>query len=218
MVQVCMHFLYVHLFAKFVSKALFNAALGNVMGIFACPALMSGRQEEIKIGVNSGTYTYTYTDDVLRAVLFMMIFLVFQQDPRVFPPGTPRGNPDYLNVLKTLGFTVLLPLVVGQIIRFYFPDPIKKAAAKLRFPIINNIALLFLVWSVFCDGVASHAFDHMSAVDIVAMIFVDILMYLFGCGLCLLVARVPWPFSREPWWITKWRFSRQDSVAIMVRT
>lgn len=47
MVQVCMHFLYVLFFAKFVSKALFNAALGNVMGIFACPALMSGRQEEI---------------------------------------------------------------------------------------------------------------------------------------------------------------------------
>ncbi|KAJ8656204.1 hypothetical protein O0I10_007998 [Lichtheimia ornata] len=161
--------------------ALFNAALGNVMGIFACPALMS----------------------------------VFQQDPRVFPPGTPRGNPDYLNVLKTLGFTVLLPLVVGQIIRFYFPDPIKKTAAKLRFPIINNIALLFLVWSVFCDGVASHAFDHMSAVDIVAMIFVDIFMYLFGCGLCLFVARVPWPFAYEPRWIKKWRFSRQDSVAIM---
>lgn len=142
---------------------------------------------------------------------------MFQQDPRVFPPGTPRGNPDYLNVLKTLGFTVLLPLVVGQIIRFYFPDPIKKTAAKLRFPIINNIALLFLVWSVFCDGVASHAFDHMSAVDIVAMIFVDIFMYLFGCGLCLFVARVPWPFAYEPRWIKKWRFSRQDSVAIMVR-
>lgn len=31
-------------YANFVctSTALFNAALGNVMGIFACPALMSG--------------------------------------------------------------------------------------------------------------------------------------------------------------------------------
>lgn len=148
----------------------------------------------------------------------MFLNLVFQNDTRIFVPGTPRGNPDYIPVLQNLGLTVLVPLVVGQIIRFLFSDFVKKWAAKLRFPIINNIALLFLVWSVFCDGVASDAFSQMTGVDIVAIIFVDIFMYLFGCALCLWVARFPWPskLMAEPAWIDKWRFSREDSVAIMV--
>ncbi|KAI9246285.1 SBF-like CPA transporter family-domain-containing protein, partial [Phascolomyces articulosus] len=164
------------------SGALFNAAFGNLLGIFICPALMT----------------------------------VFQQDPRVFPPGTPHGNPNYVNIFRTLGFTVLLPLVIGQIIRFIFSEPVKKLAAKLRFPIINNVALLFLVWSVFCDGVASDAFNQMTAVDIVSIIFVDIFMYVFACLLCIYVARVPWPpFLSKPKRLDQWRFEKQDTVAIM---
>ncbi|KAG2199712.1 hypothetical protein INT47_012848 [Mucor saturninus] len=161
--------------------ALFNAALGNVLGIFVSPALMTA----------------------------------FQNDPIVFEPGTDRGNPDYLSVLKTLGSTVLAPLVLGQLIRYLFPVRVKYLAAKFKFPIINSLALLCLVWSVFCDGVASDAFTKMTAVDIVAIIFVDIFMYLFGCAACLFVARLPWPLKEEPQWVTRWRFSKKDSVAIM---
>ncbi|KAI8075622.1 putative sodium bile acid cotransporter [Thamnidium elegans] len=161
--------------------ALFNAALGNVLGIFISPALMTA----------------------------------FQNDPIVFEPGTDRGNPDYLKVLKTLGSTVLAPLVVGQIIRYLFPVRVKYLATKFKFPIINSLALLCLVWSVFCDGVASDAFTKMTGVDIVAIIFVDIFMYGFGCVACLFVARLPWPTKKEPKWVSKWRFSRKDSVAIM---
>ena len=163
--------------------ALFNAALGNVLGIFLSPALMTA----------------------------------FQNDPIVFEPGTARGNPDYLNVLKVLGSTVLAPLVVGQVIRYLFNDRVKYLADKFKFPIINSLALLCLVWSVFCDGVASDAFFKMTGVDIVAIIFVDIFMYLFGCAACLFVARLPWPkrYIQEPTWVAKWRFSRQDAVAIM---
>ncbi|KAG1140671.1 hypothetical protein G6F37_003164 [Rhizopus arrhizus] len=161
--------------------ALFNAALGNVLGIFISPALMTA----------------------------------FQNDPLVFEPGTPRGNPDYLNVLKNLGLTVLLPLVVGQVIRYLFSAKVKYIAAKLRFPILNSLALLCLVWSVFCDGVASDAFHRTSGLDIVAIIFMDIFMYLFGCFVCLFVARLPWPTKKVPKWVLRWRFSKQDSVAIM---
>ncbi|CEG74747.1 hypothetical protein RMATCC62417_09908 [Rhizopus microsporus] len=161
--------------------ALFNAALGNVLGIFVSPGLMTA----------------------------------FQNDEIVFQPGTARGNPDYVNVLKTLGLTVLAPLVVGQFIRFLFPKQIKYIAAKCRFPIINSLALLCLVWSVFCDGVASDAFHRTSGVDIVAIIFVDIFMYLFGCATCIYIARLPWPTKNEPKWVSKWRFSRKDTVAIM---
>ncbi|CAO3703143.1 unnamed protein product [Rhizopus stolonifer] len=161
--------------------ALFNAALGNVLGIFISPALMTA----------------------------------FQNDELVFQPGTARGNPDYLSVLKTLGLTVLLPLVVGQIIRYFFSSKVKYLAAKLRFPILNSLALLCLVWSVFCDGVASDAFHRTSGVDIVAIIFVDIGMYLFGCATCLFVARLPWPTKKVPNWVLKWRFTKQDAVAIM---
>lgn len=137
----------------------------------------------------------------------------------MFEPGTVRGNPEYVQILKTLGSTVLAPLVVGQILRFLFPVGIKKIATKCRFPIINSLALLCLVWSVFCDGVASDAFKNTTSVDIVAIIFVDIGMYLFGCFASIFIARLPWPkkYIREPKWVAKWRFSRKDAVAIMVK-
>ncbi|KAL0092412.1 SBF-like CPA transporter family-domain-containing protein [Phycomyces blakesleeanus] len=165
------------------SAALLNAALGNTLGIFISPALMT----------------------------------VFGNDKLLFPPGSAQGVPDYLNVLKNLGLTVLLPLVVGQIIRYIFPVQIKYLAVKLKFSIINSLALLCMVWSVFCDGVATHAFSKMSASDTVAMIGVDIFMYLFGCTACIVVGRLPWPHKlmQEPAWLDRWRFSRKDTVAIM---
>ncbi|KAI9303970.1 SBF-like CPA transporter family-domain-containing protein [Cunninghamella echinulata] len=164
------------------SAALFNAALGNVLGIFISPAIMT----------------------------------VFGDDRILFPPGSARGKPDYIKVLFQLGLTVLVPLVVGQIIRFFFNQPVKKLSQKFKFPIINSLALLVMVWSVFCDGVASNAFHQLSGVDIVAIIGIDIFMYLFGCGLCIFLCRLPWPSSwNEPAWITKYRFNRADTVAVM---
>ncbi|CAO3583334.1 unnamed protein product [Absidia cylindrospora] len=164
------------------SAAVFNAALGNVLGIFISPALMT----------------------------------VFGDDRILFPPGSARGKPDYIKVLFQLGLTVLLPLVVGQIIRFLFPATIKKLSQKLKFPIINSLALLIMVWSVFCDGVASDAFHKLSGVDIVAIIGVDIFMYLFGCALCLFICRLPWPRRfTEPAWLDKYRLTRKDAAAVM---
>lgn len=142
---------------------------------------------------------------------------MFQNDPIVFEPGTDRGNPNYLLVLKTLGSTVLAPLVIGQLIRYMFPVRVKYLATRFKFPIINSVALLCLVWSVFCDGVASDGFHQMHGIDIVAIVFVDIFMYLFGCAACLFLARLPyWPTKKEPNWVVQWRFSRKDAVAIMV--
>ncbi|KAI8064380.1 SBF-like CPA transporter family-domain-containing protein [Gongronella butleri] len=165
------------------SAAVVNAAIGNILGIFISPALMT----------------------------------IFGDDSVLFPPGSARGKPDYTHILFQLGLTVLVPLIVGQVIRYFFPDIVKKLAQKLKFSIINSIALLIMVWSVVCDGVATRAFYSLSAVDIVAIIFVDIGLYLVACAFCILVARLPWPFTRwdEPAWLEKWRFSREDAVAIM---
>ncbi|KAF7726996.1 hypothetical protein EC973_008109 [Apophysomyces ossiformis] len=141
---------------------------------------------------------------------------VFGDDHVLFPPGSARGTPNYVDILKNLGLTVLLPLVVGQVIRFLFPKTIKYLAAKLRFSIINSLALLTMVWSVFCDGVATNAFNKMTGVDIVAIIGFDMFMYCFGCCLTIFVARLPWPSNlKEPKWVRRWRFSREDAVAMM---
>ncbi|KAI8979549.1 SBF-like CPA transporter family-domain-containing protein [Mycotypha africana] len=145
------------------------------------------------------------------------LMTAFQNDPIVFEPGTDRGNPDYINVLKTLGCTVLAPLVVGQVIRYFFPTKVKYLAARCKFSIINTLALLLLIFSTFCDGVASDAFHKLSGVDIVAIIFVDIFMYLFGCAVSLFIARLPWPsnYSDTPKWVKKLRFPKKDAIAIM---
>ncbi|KAI7858453.1 SBF-like CPA transporter family-domain-containing protein [Circinella umbellata] len=169
-------------------------------------------------GNDSGALVNAALGNILGIFISPALMQVFGDDSRIFTPGT-RGTVDFLSVLRTLGLTVLLPLVIGQVIRYFFTQKVKYLAAKLHFSIINSLALLCMVWSVFCDGVASNAFHRMSGVDIIAIIGVDIFMYLLGCSVCLAVARVPWPSkllsSPTPKLVKKWRFSRQDAVAIM---
>ncbi|KAI9271529.1 SBF-like CPA transporter family-domain-containing protein [Phascolomyces articulosus] len=169
-------------------------------------------------GNDSGALVNAALGNILGIFVSPALMQLFGDDNRIFTPGT-RGTVDFLSVLKTLGLTVLLPLVVGQVIRYFFTRKVKYLAAKLHFSIINSLALLCMVWSVFCDGVASDAFHRMSGVDIIAIIGVDIFMYLLGCSFCIFVARVPWPSkllsTPTPALVKKWRFSRQDAVAIM---
>ncbi|RUS18870.1 putative sodium bile acid cotransporter [Endogone sp. FLAS-F59071] len=120
---------------------------------------------------------------------------------------------DYLSVLENLGATILAPLVIGQIIQSIWPDTIAKWRARLRLSDINSLCLLLLVWSVFCDTFTSNSFAMIHATDIIAILIINLFLYIGFSLLCLFLARLPVPHG--PLWISRWRFSREDTVAIM---
>lgn len=122
-----------------------------------------------------------------------------------------------VSVLKQLGLTVLIPLIVGQIIQWLFTEEVAKIKEKWRLSDISSIALLLMVWSVFSDAVASGSFSAVTAKDIIVVAIINAIFYVSFSLLCLFLARLPLPgFINTPNWIKKLRYSREDTVAVMV--
>ncbi|ORZ16882.1 SBF-like CPA transporter family-domain-containing protein [Absidia repens] len=169
------------------ASALMNAALGNVLGIFVSPALVS-----------------TFQTPLLDAT---------PEDESASQVG---GVVDFASVLKQLGLTVLVPLVIGQAIQWMFTEKVAKIKEKCRLSDVSSVALLIMVWSVFSDAVYSGSFSAVTAKDIVIIAVINAVFYITFSLTCLLLARLPLPkFINTPDWIKRLRYSREDTVAVM---
>ncbi|KAG2220281.1 hypothetical protein INT45_009896 [Circinella minor] len=168
------------------ATALMNAAVGNVLGIFISPALVDTFQEPL--------IEATPENETAQA----------------------GGHVDFVSVLKQLGITVLIPLVVGQLIQIAFTEPVAKIKVKWRLSDVSSVALLTMVWSVFSDAFYNHSFDAVGVTDIVAVIIMNIGFYILFSLLSFFLAYLPFPSSlKEPSWVKRLRYSREDTVAIM---
>lgn len=154
--------------------------------------------------------------NVLGIFVSPALVYLFLRDDNV--SGTANGNStgaqlDYVSVLENLGATVLAPLVVGQIIQSIWPDRVARWRGRLRLNDVNTACLLLLVWSIFSDTFASDSFAMVHATDLIAVLVINPFLYVSFSFLCLFLARLPLPYA--PAWITQWRFSREDTVAVM---
>ncbi|GJJ72714.1 solute carrier family 10 (sodium/bile acid cotransporter), member 7 [Entomortierella parvispora] len=115
------------------SLALFNAALGNLLGVFFSP----------------------------------LIVLLLLDGTAMSPSG--KHGLDYPTILRDLGSTILLPIIVGQIYLYFFPRSIAWAKRMVHFPTLNSTCLLILVWTVFCDAFNNNTFASVTAGEIIAV-------------------------------------------------
>ncbi|KAG1138983.1 hypothetical protein G6F37_002444 [Rhizopus arrhizus] len=169
------------------ASALMNAALGNVLGIFVSPALVSLFQQPLIIATPENEST-----------------------------TEAAGTVDFASVLKQLGATVLAPLIVGQAIQWFFTEPVAKFKVKFRLSDVSSFMLLTMVWSVFSDAVYAGSFDAVRPKDIVAVAIMNAGFYILFSLVCLTLGRLPLPrFIRTPSWVERLRYSREDTVAIM---
>ncbi|CDH58359.1 member of the slc10 carrier family [Lichtheimia corymbifera JMRC:FSU:9682] len=168
------------------ATALMNAALGNVLGIFISPALVDTFQEPL--------IEATPENETAQA----------------------GGSVDFVSVLKQLGLTVLVPLVVGQIIQLIFTEQVARIKVKWRLSDVSSVCLLLMVWSVFCDAFYAGSFNSVSATDIVAVVIMNFGFYILFSLLAMFLSYIPFPSSlKEPRWVKRMRFSREDTVAVM---
>ncbi|CAF4588691.1 unnamed protein product [Rotaria sp. Silwood1] len=158
-------------------SALLNAALGNVLGIFISPALVF----------------YFMSNPIVNSLSSSA-------------SSGKSSRLDYGNVMKNLGLTVLLPLFVGQVIHFLWTKQVAYVREKFHFSELNSLALLALVWSVFCTAVATESFHTINGKDLAALIIINAGIYIIFSLLIMITARIP---------IRYWQFSREDTVAIM---
>ena len=122
------------------ASAIFNAAFGNMLGVFLSPVLILGY-----LGVT--------------------------------------GDIDLLQVFFKLSLRVVAPIIVGQIFQKFVPSIVAfHKEYKPRFKKAQQLALVFIVYTVFCRTFAQENNDT-DFVDIIVMI---ILQFILLCALMML--------------------------------
>ncbi|KAH7057509.1 putative sodium bile acid cotransporter, partial [Linnemannia elongata] len=159
------------------SLALFNAAFGNLLGVFISP---------------------------------LIVLILLHSTPE-----TPSGQHglDYATILRDLGTTILVPIVVGQIYLYYFPKSIAWAKSKVHFPTLNSSCLLILVWTVFCDAFHNNTFSSVSAGEIIAIGALQGVIFWIMTFFLGFLARLSLPRNKVQTFFEP--MSKEDTVAIL---
>ncbi|PWY69146.1 sodium bile acid transporter family protein [Aspergillus heteromorphus CBS 117.55] len=97
----------------------------------------------------------------------------------------------YRDVFKQLGLAVLLPLVVGQLVRWLWTDRVAWVLNKYKVPKISTACLILLVWSTFSSCFATGALQSLSASSIIFVVLFNIALYMFLTVACFCFARPP---------------------------
>ncbi|KAL4892322.1 putative sodium bile acid cotransporter [Aspergillus ambiguus] len=97
----------------------------------------------------------------------------------------------YVQVFRQLGLGVLLPLVVGQAVRWTWPEATASVVQKTRLAKVGSFCMLLLVWSTFSSCFATGALQTLSAANIAFVVAFNVALYvaLTGAsfGLCWLL-------------------------------
>ncbi|CAF1356168.1 unnamed protein product [Adineta ricciae] len=120
--------------------------------------------------------------------------------------GVTDGQLRYTNVIQKLSLTVLVPLILGQIIHNLCPKHVMYVREKLYFGELNSLAILILIWSIFCTAFASRSFEVIPKRDLCILIVINGVIYIIFSLLIMTTARIPIPY---------WQFSERDTVAMM---
>jgi sodium/bile acid cotransporter 7 len=135
-----------------------------------------------------------------NSVLGNLLGLVVTPALLVLLLGT-HGDAPILNVVRQLSLEILLPLVVGQMVRLLNA---RRAAGFERLRPVPSVCLLFLIFCAFCSTFAS---------TMPAGAGRDIAIAIAGAGLLHVL------LLGLAWWLTAWRplgFDRADRIAALL--
>ena len=124
-----------------------------------------------------------------------------------FMVGQSSNGGAYVGVIKQLCYTVIAPLVVGQIFQKLLPKAVKWLQSKIQFGNVSNVMILLLVWSTFCETFYSKQTADAGSI-IVILIAMVITFFLFS-ALCLSLCFIPF-IARAL------QIERPDAVAITI--
>lgn len=138
-----------------------ETTIGNFLGVFLSPVL-------IRMYLSSDAW---YTE--------------------VLPDQTGGFGALFGRVLMQLGLTIYVPMVVGQIIRHFFPKQTNKIFVDWKFNKIGSIALLTLVWQTFDRAFETRAFESVPRSNMVFIVFISISNWLLWLAVTFFTS-IPW--------------------------
>lgn len=126
-----------------VELTVVQTSIGNFLGVFISPALV---------------VLYTTVDTWYNSAL-----------P---PSSSDQFTQIYRRVLMQLGLSIYVPLLVGQIVRHFFPDACNTVFRKWKVNKIGSLCMLVILWSTYDQAFRSNAFDNVKPSNLIFVVFI----------------------------------------------
>ncbi|AMD20861.1 HDR119Cp [Eremothecium sinecaudum] len=136
----------------------------------------------------------------------------------------------YAKVLKKLGLSVFLPLIVGQVLQNMFRKRVAWLVRTFRFKKLSSLALWLIIFSSMSTIFEQKVFNAVSKISIIFLVFFNLGLAILFLVISYCLAR-PWPikkcFQKKPdessaksykfWYhfLTPFYFNRRDTVAMI---
>ncbi|TRX94872.1 hypothetical protein FHL15_004333 [Xylaria flabelliformis] len=147
------------------AAAIIEVVIGNVVGSFISPFLI---------------YGFLPSDPVFKSLR----------------PATPDTlGPLYVSVLKQLGLSVLLPLAVGQGVRWAFPKQTSWVLKTFYLAKFCSVLLILVAWSTFSGAFETGALTELPKSSIIFNVFINVAEYLLFTIICYYIAYPPRGFT-----------------------
>ncbi|KAM0789530.1 hypothetical protein ACM66B_000345 [Microbotryomycetes sp. NB124-2] len=151
------------------SAATIEVMIGNLLGTFLSPALLD----------------------------------MFMTGPWSFGKPVASGGGGqgqiYRAVLAQLGYTVFIPVTVGEVIQYIWPKQTKWTRTTFRLSKVGSVCLLLVIWATFSTAFAENVFEVLSGETIAFIVTVNVGLYLFHSILLFLLARkIPFKHRKAP--------------------
>ncbi|KAF5244375.1 hypothetical protein FAUST_2386 [Fusarium austroamericanum] len=124
----------------------------------------------------------------------------------------------YADVAKQLCLSVLLPLIVGQAIRWKWEECTVKVLNTLKLAKVSTICLVLLVWTTFSGAFGTGALQDLSTSNVLFLVFMNVALYALFTIICFVLARPPQRLIRmvsSSWLkILFQRMSKEQTIAV----
>ncbi|KAJ5783066.1 hypothetical protein N7457_004840 [Penicillium paradoxum] len=105
----------------------------------------------------------------------------------------------YKDVFQQLGLSVLLPLFIGQLVRWTWPDRTARVLQKTKLAKLSSFCLLLLIWATFSSCFATGALQTLSAQSVIFVVLFNIWLYVTLTVVCFFCSRPPRSFGSRRW-------------------
>ncbi|KAI0433928.1 sodium bile acid symporter [Xylaria sp. FL1042] len=119
-------------------------------------------------------------------------FLPSKPELESLRPATPSTlGPVYVGVLMQLGLSVLLPLAVGQGLRWTFPKQTSWVLQTFYLAKLASVLMVLVAWSTFSGAFETGALTELPKSSVIFNVFLNIAEYLFFTVICYYIAYPP---------------------------